>query len=71
MLIKAILMTLDTEQDHRTGLGWKSSPLALLFHGLDRGSLPTADGPRGLMQVRDMERVAKIVFVRLDRSQDG
>lgn len=53
---------------------WKSSPLALLYHGLATKDAPESrivEREDTLNELRDMEVVAKSTSVRLECSQNG
>ena len=48
---------------------WKSSPLALIFHGLQPEKLGVVNSP--LREIRDMDRAAEGISVRLAPSETG
>jgi hypothetical protein len=63
-----IAMVLETNAGGRGEHDWKSSPLPLLFHGLDRDSFRSTTQGRELVRVKDMDDVAAGLSVRLCRS---
>ena len=69
-LIFFIAMLFETSHG-RMDLDWKSSPLALLFHGLDHDTLENTEEHFSLLGTRDMEKVAKETAVRLSQSDSG
>ena len=72
-LIFFVAMLFETSHGDsgRTDLDWKSSPLALIFHGLDHDTARQTDERFSLLWTRDMEDVAKEMAVRLSQSDSG
>jgi hypothetical protein len=69
-LIFFIAMLFETSHG-RMDLDWKSSPLALIFHGLDHDTVKQTDERFSLLGTRDMENVAKEMAVRLSQNDSG
>jgi hypothetical protein len=69
-LIFFIAMVFETSHG-RMDLDWKSSPLALIFHGLDHDTVKQTDERFSLLGTRDMENVAKEMAVRLSQNDSG
>jgi hypothetical protein len=63
-------MILVTKSEAHHGRDWKSSPLPLMFHGLDENTLREHETDEHI-QVKDMERTAGDVHVRLSPSEKG
>lgn len=62
-----ITMIIQTEAQKK-GLDWKSSPLALLFHGLDARVM---QGQGELQRSGEMDRAASRIHVHLAQTNDG
>lgn len=69
-IIFFICMVFETRHGETSRHDWKSSPLALLFHGLDRESLKRED-LADLTGVGEMERTAGRTPVRLSQTENG
>lgn len=65
-----IVMVSQTGRGQDRFHDWKSSPLALIYHGLDQDTLGHHDGS-GLACMRDMVEHAKDLQVRLSRTEKG
>jgi hypothetical protein len=57
----------ETRQEH----DFKGSPLALLFHGFEGGTLAALDDGSASNKKKDLEKVAKTMRVRLVNSRHG
>jgi hypothetical protein len=63
-------MIWETGRDVHRVHGWKSSPLALMYHGLDR-DVQDRHGYGGLIRNREMEEDARRMRVRLRPTEKG
>jgi hypothetical protein len=65
-------MVIETRQRETSRHDWKSSSLALLFHGLDRASVPLPREYRTeMIPTKEMDELAERTSVRLSRAQGG
>jgi hypothetical protein len=69
-IIFFISMVFETRRGQTSRHDWKSSPLALLFHGLDREALKREELSE-LVRVNEMERIAVRTPVRLSQTERG
>ena len=70
MLFFFVIMIFVTRKGHDQAYDWKSSPLALLYHGLDQDTLNQRE--HGMLgRVRDMQKNATDFQVRLTRTEKG
>jgi DNA polymerase IIIc chi subunit len=60
----------ETRRGDTSRHDWKSSPLALLYHGLDRQSLQSEE-PVQLVKAKEMEKLAEHMTVRLSQTEHG
>jgi Protein of unknown function (DUF3176) len=65
-----ICMVFETQRGEAGSHDWKSSPLALLFHGLDREALNKGESTR-TVRAKEMVRIAERTPVRLKQTEDG
>ena len=65
------IMILDTRRSPSSRHDWKSSPLALLFHGLDWRSVQNSAGFAQVTEHRDMREIADQTRVRLTQTGSG
>ncbi len=61
---------LETHRGSRRSHDWKSSPLALLFHGLEQ-NVDEKRNRAELTQTKDMDDVARKLSVRLSQTENG
>lgn len=64
-------MVLQTRGTKTSRHDWKSSPLALLFHGLDREAITSCSEIAESVGTKEMETIAKETSVRLSKTEDG
>ena len=66
----AMIMEVGFTSDH--GQNWKSSPLPLMFYGLEDHAVNHHQGhSSGLLRVQELEKTAKDMQVRLGPSENG
>ncbi|KAF7512331.1 hypothetical protein GJ744_001899 [Endocarpon pusillum] len=65
-----ICMIFETRRIGTSRHNWKSSPLPLLFHGLEREALQTVQSAE-LVRAEQMEKAAKRTSVRLSQTEGG
>jgi hypothetical protein len=65
-----VFMLIETTAEQHYAHDWKSSPLPLMFHGLDEDTLDNHD-TSNLIQVHEMEKTAGSVLVRLSPTEKG
>jgi hypothetical protein len=65
-----VAMLFETSHS-KTDVDWKSSPLALIFHGLDRSTTSQTDENSNLVRIKDMEEVARKMAVKLSQTESG
>lgn len=70
-IIFFISMIIETRGTETSRHDWKSSPLALLFHGLDRDAIINRDEMAESVRASEMEKIAKQTPVRLSRTENG
>ena len=69
-IIFFVCMVFETRRGEVSRLDWKSSPLALLFHGLDRQAMSSEELAE-LTRESEMERIAEHTSVRLIQRENG
>ena len=65
-----VCMVFETRRGDVSRHDWKSSPLALLYHGLDR-QFPKTGEPAQLYRAKEMEVLAEHMTVRLSQTKYG
>lgn len=72
-LVFFVFVLLSTRPDYnaRNKTSWKSSPLALLFHGLDQDVLSNEQVRGDLTRKEEMDAIAKSLVVRLSPTGKG
>jgi Protein of unknown function (DUF3176) len=70
-IIFFISMIIETRGAETSRHDWKSSPLALLFHGLDRDSIMNRDEIAESVRAREMSKIAEHTPVRLSQTEHG
>lgn len=70
-IIFFVSMIFETRGAETSRHDWKSSPLALLFHGLDREAIINRDEIAESVRVREMEKIAEHTPVRLSQTENG
>ena len=69
-LVFFLNMLFETSHD-KTDFVWKSSPLALIFHGLGGGAMNQTNKKSNLVKMKDMEKAARALAVRLSETESG
>ncbi len=70
-IIFFVSMIFETRGAETSRHDWKSSPLALLFHGLDPETITNRDGISESVGAKEMQKIAERTPVRLSQTENG
>jgi hypothetical protein len=70
-IIFFVSMVIETRGAETSRHDWKSSPLALLFHGLDRDAIIDRHEMAESVQAKEMRKIAEHTPVRLSQTENG
>ena len=70
-LIFFVSMVLKTRDSKTSRHDWKSSPLALIFHGLEREAIINRNEVAESIGAKEMEMIAERTSVRLSKTENG